>query len=133
MRFLVLLTFTLALQGCYLLDAYLMTKYDPNEYKIITDIRALASKAKTSCGDEAVSKTLSEELNKSTRLFLLYSEYIPRNKENIQASKSLDEMAHELAERYAKGKVSVIYCKMKFENLETSAKKIQSAIGSRPR
>lgn len=135
MRVIALILISLSLQGCYLLDAFLMTKYDPNEYRIITEIRAMAGKNKEHCDNETASKLASEELSKTTRLFVFYSEHIPRNSDNIRASKNLHEIAHELSDRYNKPntKVSTVYCKLKFENVESSAAKMQSVIGSRPR
>lgn len=135
MRVIALVLISLSLQSCYLLDAFLMTKYDPNEYKIITEIRAMAGKNKEHCDNEAISKVAAEELTKSTKLFVFYSEHIPRNSDNIRASKVLHEIAHELSDRYNKPntKVSAVYCKIKFENVESSAAKMQSVIGSRPR
>lgn len=134
MRILALVVTSFFLQGCLLLDAFLMTKYDPNEYKIITEVRAIAQDGKQHCSDENISKTNSNNLSKNTELFLLYSEHIPRNKDNIRASKALHEMAKDLSDRYNKNtKVSAVFCKIKFENVESSAAKMQQVIGSRPR
>ena len=50
-----------ALQGCAVIDAYLMTKYDPNEYQQIADIRTTAYLSKESCGNPVQAKTQSEK------------------------------------------------------------------------
>ena len=65
---------------------------------------------------------------------MLYSEHIPRNKDMIDASKSLHEIAKGLSDQYAKSdKVSPAFCRIKFQNIETSADKIQTVVAGRPR
>lgn len=122
-----------SLSGCVLLDAYLMTKYDPNEYRLITDIRSQAHRYKEDCPNTEQSKANSKIIAEQTELFMMYSEHIPRNKDVQAASKELNEIAKELIERYNKAPVSTIFCKLKFDNIENSAKRMQSIIGSRPR
>lgn len=122
-----------SLTGCVLLDAYLMTKYDPNEYKLITDIRSQAHRYKEECANAEQSKNNAKVIVGQTELFMMYSEHIPRNKDVQAASNELNEIAKDLAERYNKAPVSVVFCKLKFDNIENSAKRMQSIIGSRPR
>jgi hypothetical protein len=117
-----------------LVDAYLMTKYDPNEYKLITVVRAEAQRFKSQCDNASDSKSNAIQLAADAQLFSLYSEHIPRNKDMISASKELQLIAQGLADQYAKsGKVSPAFCKIKFQNVEQSADKIQTVIGSKPR
>jgi len=124
----------LSLSGCMLLDSYLMTKYDPNEYKLITDVRAEAQTYKTQCEDAGLSKQNSIKLAYDSQLFALYSEHIPRNKDLIKASADLHLIAQGLADQYIKSdKVSTAFCKIKFDSVEKSAEKIQTVIGSKPR
>jgi hypothetical protein len=129
-----ILLLPIVLSGCALVDAYLMTKYDPNEYKLITDIRAEAQQFKTQCDDVESSKANSKKLAFDTQTFKLYSEHVPRNSEVQKSSEELHLMARGLVDQYAKSeKVNSAFCKIKFENVEKSANKIQSIIGSRPR
>jgi hypothetical protein len=124
----------LSLSGCALVDAYLMTKYDPNEYTLITSIRAEAQQFKTQCDDPVVSRANATKLSTDTQLFVLYSEHIPRNKDLISAGQSLNAIAKGLSDQYAKAdKVSTAFCKIKFESVETSADKIQGVVAGRPR
>jgi hypothetical protein len=124
----------LGLSGCSLLDAYLMTHYDPNEYKLITEIRAQARSAKAECDDAIVSRANAYKLAYDTQLFAMYSEHIPRNKELVESSTSLRAIAQGLADQYSKSdKVSPTFCKIKFDTLETSANKMQTVIAGRPR
>ena len=122
------------LSGCAVVDAYLMTKYDPNEYAMITSIRSEAQLFKSTCDDVTASKNNAVKVYNDTRTFALYSEYVPRNKDVIDASNQLNEMAKGLADQYNKSdKVSPAFCKIKFENIEKSADKMQKIIGGRPR
>ena len=121
------------LSGCTVLDAYLMTHYDPNEYKLITDVRAEAQLFKAQCDDADQSKLNSVKLANDTQLFVLYSEHVPRNDDVISASKDLHTLAQGLADQYNKAKVSPGFCKIKFTAVENSADKMQKVIGSRPR
>ena len=122
------------MSGCALVDAYLMTHYDPNEYQSITDIRADAQQYKSQCANDEASKINAAKLAVSTQRFVLFSEHVPRNENMIAASNQLNDMAKGLVDQYAKpAKVSAIFCKIKFESIETSADKMQKVIAGRPR
>jgi len=129
----ILLSLVVLLSGCTVVDAYLMTKYDPNEYQMITDIRSKARQSKAQCDDFNVSKINSSITAYSTQLFALYSEHIPRNKDLIEGSQALNVVAQGLSDQYKNTKVSPAFCKIKFESIETSAEKMQIVIGRRPR
>lgn len=134
MKKLMLVPLLFVLSGCALVDAYLMTKYDPNEYQLITSVRLQAQQAKEQCSDVAISKNNSIKVTSDTQLFMLYSEHIPRNKDMIDASKNLHDIAKGLSDQYAKSdKVSPAFCRIKFQNIETSADKIQTVVAGRPR
>jgi len=122
------------LSGCAVYDAYMMTHYDPNEYVLITSIRAEAQAFKTQCDDAAISKLNAVKLASDTQLFVLYSEHIPKNDNLISASKDLHTIAQGLADQYAKfDKVSPGFCKIKFTSVESNADTMQTIIGKRPR
>ena len=134
MRKLLAVSMIALLSGCALVDAYLMTKYDSNEYRQITEIRAEAQLYKTQCSNALLSATNAEKLAHSTKVFALYSEHVPRNENVIKASAELDKIAQGLAEQYQKAdKVSPMFCKIKFESVEKSAGSMQKVIGARPR
>jgi hypothetical protein len=132
MKQLIVLT-ALLLNGCALYDAYTMTHYDPNEYRIITEIRADAQQYKAQCSDPVVSKTNATKLAEKTHMFSLYSEHVPKNKDVISASNELDAIAQGLSVQYTKSSVSVGFCGIKFGTIETSADYMQKIIGARPR
>ena len=68
----------LALNGCAIYDALMMTKYDPNEYLLITQIRTDASVYKTQC-DTPMAVTNAVQMSYKTNLFKNYSQNIPKN------------------------------------------------------
>jgi hypothetical protein len=124
----------LSLNGCALYDAYMMTGYDSNEYLIITEIRTNAGISKAQCDDAAASRLNAMAISNKTSLFQNYEEKIPRNKNGINASIELNKIAQGLRDRYNTGPaVSPLFCKLKFESIENSAKTIQHVIGNRPR
>jgi type IV pilus biogenesis protein CpaD/CtpE len=121
------------LTGCAAVDAYLM-KYDPNEYELITKIRATAQTYKSDCDNSLASKANALDLAKNTNLYVLYAQYLPHNDPVIKASIELDKIAQGLREQYDKGsQVSPAFCKIKFESVEKSAEQIQKIVGAKPR
>jgi len=129
-----LLVISIMLSGCAVVDAYLMTHYDPNEYKLVTDIRAEAQIYKSQCDDFATSKTNAIKLANNTNLFVLYSEHIPHNDQLISASQDLHAIAKGLVDQYSESdKVSTGFCKIKFASIESNADIIQKTIAGRPR
>jgi hypothetical protein len=129
-----LLSLLLVLPGCTLVEAYFMAGFDPNEYKLITEIRTDAENAQKSCDNAGISRTNANALASKTQLFERYSEEIPRNENGVSAAKSLNEIAQGLAVRYdGKSTVSPVFCKLKFDSVESSAKLIQHVTGKRPR
>ena len=123
----------LMLSGCStLLESYLM-KYDPNEYEKITNIRTSAGINKTTCDNDVVSIENAEQIAKQTTVFKNYVQYLPHNSKVIASSSELDNIAQGLAAQYQKGKVSAVFCKIKFESIEKSAETMQQTIGAKPR
>jgi hypothetical protein len=129
----IILLIAIALSGCAVVDSYLM-KYDPGEYTIITEIRADAQNYKESCSNELMSTTNSVALANKTKLFVLFSEHQPHNEPVIKASIELDKIAQGLKTQYTnEGKVSPMFCKIKFESIEHSAEAMQKIIEAKPR
>ena len=110
-----------------------MTKYDPNEYRMITEIRYSAQQAKTQCNNTTISQNNSINLSTQTHIFVLYSEHVPSNDQVIAAANELDAIAQGLSNQYTNATVSAAFCRIKFENIETSADYMQKVIGARPR
>jgi hypothetical protein len=121
------------LTGCStLVDSYLM-KYDTNEYQLITEIRTTSQLAKEKC-DTPDAATDSVKLYSLTVSFVNYTQFLPHDDKVKNAAVELNKMSNGLRDQYAKSsKVSAAFCKIKFENIENSAKIIQQAVGAKPR
>lgn len=134
MKKLLAIVAVLSLNGCALYDAYMMTGYDSNEYRIITEIRTDAGYYKEQCDVAESSRMNAMVLSHKTMLFQNYESQIPRNSNGINASKELNKIAQGLKDRYKSGApVSTSFCKLKFESIEHSAETIQHVVGNRPR
>jgi hypothetical protein len=129
-----ILLMVVMLSGCAAVDAVLMTKFDSNEYQIITEIRLNSEKYVDQCNDPEVSKSNAADMAYRTRLFELYSQELPRNGDGVQAATALNEIAQGLAKKYNNGDmVSPLFCKLKFEGIEHSADTIRHVLANRPR
>jgi len=127
---------TLTLNGCALYDAYMMTGYDSNEYRIITEIRTDAYSYKQQCANRLMSESNAILISDKTQLFEFYSEQIPRNDNGVRASKNLNAIAQGLKTQYQNNpavSVAPLFCKLKFASIENSAALIQHVVGRRPR
>ena len=123
-----------ALNGCALYDAYMLTGYDPNEYRIITEIRTDAYNYKQQCSNKVMSETNAMLISDKTQLFEFYSEQIPGNNNGGRSSKNLNEIAQGLKTQYQNSiAVSPLFCKLKFTSIENSAAVLQHVIAGRPR
>ena len=134
MKKLLLALAVLSLGGCAVYDAVTMTKYDPNEYLLITEIKVDSTAYADQCNDPAKSRLNAMVLSHKTLMFKAYSENLPSNGDGVKAAIALDEIAQGLKDRYNSGdKVSPLFCKLKFEGIEHSADLIQHVLGKRPR
>jgi len=128
------LALVLLLNGCAVYDAVTMTKYDPNEYLLISEIRVDARHYAEGCNNPIMSQPNAVAMARKTELFQAYSENLPSNGDGIRAATALNEIAQGLVTQYnTNGKVSPLFCKLKFEGIEHSADTIQHVLGNRPR
>ena len=121
------------LSSCAVYDALTLTGFDPNEYRIITEIRVDANHYKDACANPLIAQTNAVAIANKTDLFEIYSEQIPNNADSYKAATSLNEIAQGLARRYDTPPVPVLFCKLKYTSIENSARVIQHTIGNRPR
>ena len=124
---------TVLLTSCALWDAYFMAPYDATEYLQITEIRALSGQYRAQCDNPVLSPVNAQAMANRTDLFEKYEQYIPRNDNGKAAAKALNEIAQGLNTAYAKGPVSPVFCKLKYNNIEHSAELIQRVTAGRPR
>jgi hypothetical protein len=111
----------------------MMAPYDANEYLQITEIRATAGQYRRQCDNLILASVNAQAIANRTDLFEKYEELIPRNDNGFQAARALNEIAQGLNTSYAKGPVSPVFCKLKYNNIEHSAELIQRVTAGRPR
>jgi hypothetical protein len=134
MKKLIVLLAIVSLNGCAVYDAYMMTGFDPNEYRIITEIRTDAYIYKQQCDNKMMAEANAILIADKTQLFQFYEEQIPTNSNGVNASKELNKIAQGLRTRYKEGtSVPTLFCKLKLESIEHSAETIQHVLGKRPR
>jgi hypothetical protein len=118
--------FTLQLSGCALWDIYNQTKYDTNEYALVTKVRTLAQNSK-GCDEASVKNLYSTTLELKN-----FSEYMKGdNKKSIEMNVDLLKLVKELYERPQP--VPAFYCTAKLNIIEITAERIQQVTGSKPR
>ena len=129
-----IIALVLLLNGCAVYDAVTMTKYDPNEYLLISEIRVDARHYAQGCSNPIMSQPNAVAMARKTELFEAYSENLPSNGDGVKAATALNEIAQGLVTQYNAGTpVSPFFCKLKFEGIEHSADLIQHVLGNRPR
>ena len=134
MKKILLVLAILSLSGCAAVDAVLMTKYDPNEYLLISEIRVDARHYAAACNNPLMIQPNAVAMANKTELFEAYSENLPSNGDGVKAAQALNEIAQGLVKQYSnQGRVSPLFCKLKFEGIEHSADLIQHVLGKRPR
>jgi hypothetical protein len=133
MKRILLAALALSLTSCALWDAYMMAPYDANEYLQITEIRATAGQYRRQCDNPILAGVNAQAIANRTDLFEKYEELIPRNNNGFRAAQALNEIAQGLNTAYAKGTVSSVFCKLKYNNIEHSAELIQRVTAGRPR
>lgn len=117
---------TLQLSGCAVWDIYNQSKYDTNEYALVTEIRTLAQTSK-GCDEASVKKLYFTTLQLNN-----FSEYQNgNNKKSVEMNTGLLNMVREL---YNKPQpIAPIYCNAKLNIIEISAEAIQKVTGTKPR
>ena len=134
MKTLLLLIPAVVLAGCSSVEAYLLGKYDNQEYRMITEIRYISDQAQNECVDLNKSKQNARSIQQLAGLYNMYEHELPHNTDSSKAAGTLNDIAQDLAKRYdGTEPISETYCKLKFGGIANSAKLIQITQGKRPR
>lgn len=132
MKKLALIALVSLLSGCTVFDAYFMAGFDNQEYALINKIRTTAQLAQEQCDSPISVKTKYVELRQLNIEFINYTQHIPRNPEANKMAKQMGELITQGGQAYGSNS-SVIFCKMKLQQIERNADKIQQVLGSKPR
>lgn len=133
MKHIVIALSAVLLNGCALWDAYFMAPYDANEYMLITEIRTNAAIYREQCANPVLAPQNAQAMANRTLLYERYEENIPRNENGLKSARALNEISQGLNTAYSKGPVSLMFCKLKYNNIEHSAELIQKVTAGRPR
>jgi ubiquitin C-terminal hydrolase len=107
-----------------------MAKYDNQEYYLINSIRTKAQVAQRSCDTPVALKSEIKEIVNTSLEFKNFTQYIPRNPEAFKMAGQMVELSEQIK---FDDKTSPIFCKMKLQQVERNAEKIQTVLGSKPR
>jgi hypothetical protein len=133
MKKIALISLVLLLNGCALIDAYRMARFDNIEYALVNQIHTQAQLGVVSCGTDLVYSQVDDIYFKTVEL-RNYSASIPRNEETVAMTNDLYDITKGLKDRYASDEeVSQKYCEIKFNNIENSTGTMKKVIGAKPR
>lgn len=130
MKYFILICLIFLLSGCTLWDSYFLTKFDNNEYYLVTKIRTDSDVILNKCSDNQFVKVKIDELTYNSILLKNYSQYITYNNDTIKMTNDLYNMINDTKQMYNKD-VSETYCKLKFNAIIRSSTKIQEVLGSK--
>ena len=130
-KLILVLPFVLTACATNPIDAFLMAKFDNNEYQISTEMRTIA--LTVDCTNNInVLESADKEWFLSNEL-ANYTQYQPRNEKSHTMAVALVDITKGLHDKAQTGKVSKMYCEEKFNIIATSTEDIQRATGNRPR
>ena len=130
MKKIALTLLVMTLSGCTLFDAYFMAHYDNQEYALINKIRTTAQIAQKSCDKPLETKSQVNDIIYTSIELRNFTQYIPRNPEAYKMAGQMVELSEQIK---FDEKTSPVFCKMKLQQVERNADKIQQVLGSKPR
>lgn len=117
------------LVGCAALEG--PANFDNNEYEIINKIYTLAETFKIGCTDIDATKLNFEKLSELSLELINYSTDIPRNSDTVNLEIPLNKMISDANIKIKTESHSTAYCKLKLDNIETTAGIIKHAMAER--
>lgn len=122
------------LPGCALVDAYLMAKYDTNEYALANAVKTKAELAQEQCANKQVVEQKLVDVYASAVEFKNFTIYIPRNDDANKMAVKLATLTKDTKDYYTThDKVSEAFCKMKLQQIVKSSDAILETLGKKPR
>lgn len=115
----------------FLTGCAIAPNYDSNEYKIIVDMRELASDPYI-CKDNNDASTVAYMLVKKAKYLNMYSEFLPRNEIAVQMIIELENFTTEFHAAYEGKEPSQRYCERKLEIILHNIITIQKITGHKP-
>jgi len=122
------------LSSCAVLDTLKLSKFDQNEYRSVVDLRSFAQTVVPYCDEEFFDYDYVLQLNYFSLNMFNYVQFLPNNDDTIEMVRALHELVQQFKSKYDTEEfVSHNYCRLKLQQIERSARKIQKAIGGKNR
>tara|TARA_Y100001938_G_scaffold142076_1_gene212770 strand:- start:325 stop:732 length:408 start_codon:yes stop_codon:yes gene_type:complete len=122
------------LSSCAVLDTLKLSKFDQNEYRSVVDLRSFAQTVVPYCDEEFFDYDYVLQLNYFSLNMFNYVQFLPNNDDTIEMVRALHELVQQFKAKYDTEEfVSHNYCRLKLQQIERSARKIQKAIGGKNR
>ena len=129
-----LIALVVLLSGCSVMDAYLMSHYDTNEYALANDIRSKSFLSESDCNDRDKIVVDVKLIYETSYRLEGFSEFTPRNEKATEPTKKLLELSKQLKDYYdTHEKVSEPFCKLKLQQVYKSAEEVQTVLARKPR
>ena len=128
------ISIVLLLSGCTVLDSLRLAKFDTNEYSSVVDLRSYAQVVIPFCDEEYFDYDLVMQLHMLSTSMFNYAQFLPNNDDTVEMVKALHEIVQQFKAKYdTQEYVSNNYCRLKLQQIERSARRIQETIGSKNR
>ena len=128
MKFCLTMLVTLILSGCALFPS----AFDPQEHARLVTISQLSADNRV-CANTALAAAVSQEIVREADWLHRYGSSLSNNQDMSSMEGNLLSISRELQERYANGHVSVVYCRLKLDNIHSAAGRIMAVSARRPR
>jgi len=107
--------------------------FDNNEYALVNRIYTLADVYKLGCNDPEKTKRNFDKLAELSMELLNYSSDLPNNLDTVKLVNPLNKMISDADIKFNQEAHTVTYCKLKLDNINTSAGIVKEAIAKRRR
>ena len=122
------------LSSCAVLDTLKLSKFDQNEYRSVVDLRSFAQTVVPYCDEEFFDYDYVLQLNYFSLNMFNYVQFLPNNDDTIEMVRALHQLVQQFKAKYDTEEfVSHNYCRLKLQQIERSARRIQEAIGGKNR
>ena len=129
-----IISISFLLSSCAILDTMKLAKFDANEYRSVVDLRSYAQIVTPYCEEEYFDYDLVMQLHMLSTSMFNYVQFLPNNSDTIEMTRALHHLVQQFKAKYdTDGYASANYCRLKLQQIERSARRIQEAIGGKNR
>lgn len=107
--------------------------FDNNEYALINRIYTLSEVYKIDCGNVEKTKANFSNLAEISMELVNYSSDVPNNLDTVNLVIPLHKMISDADVKFKTETHGIVYCKLKLDNIETSAGIVKAVVAKRKR